>query len=104
MRIYINSHWLAPAVESVALHSLWSLCSCFLLLKFLPAQDRALVAVLHQLTGQLPVLQEKRKEEESVKETGTWPAGRAEDCQMLSVLKFGVKSCECWDLFFHRSS
>lgn len=62
----VNSHWPAPVVESVALCSLCSLHSCFPLLKFLPAQDRAPVAVFHQLMGQLLLL-EMRTEEESVK-------------------------------------
>lgn len=73
-----NSHRWRPVVEHVAPRSL---CSCSPLLEFLPAQNGALVAELHQLPSQLPVLQRDenraaQSREESVSETGSSPQAR----------------------------
>jgi len=55
----LNSRRPAPAVEGVAPRGLAGLRRRLLLLELLPAQDTALVAELHQLTGHLPTLREE---------------------------------------------
>lgn len=57
---WFNSHWLVPAIARPL--SLGSQCSCFLLLKFLPVQNWTFKAEFHQITGQLPALQDRKRE------------------------------------------
>lgn len=92
-----NSHWAAPVVENAALFSLCSLCSCFPLLEFLPAQDHALVAVLHQLAGQLPALQETRKGEESGSERREGLQYGLDIVGILPILGFWHSFSQCFE-------
>lgn len=71
-----NSHWLVPVGAAALVLGLGRQCSCFLLLKFLLAQDWAFEAEFHQTLGQLPALQDRGTREGPVKERGRSLQGR----------------------------